>query len=114
MVDLFLSFVRTWIVAAVILAVALSGCRARDTAGVQINPQTTVEVGDIEVSPDVDMSMETDIEMSPELDMPVTVGGGGDSIALWIAILGIIFAYPIQRTARLAIWPQKKVGNGGS
>jgi hypothetical protein len=45
--------------------------------------------------------------ISPEMDATATVGnvgGGGDSVALWLAIgaLGTIpFAYPIQRRLRL-------------
>ena len=75
-----------------------AGCAAtgRDVTGVKVAEDVVVRL-DAAVSELVKVSNELAIQLGD-----VSVGGGGDSVVSWLAVVGLILgAYPVQRKLRL-------------
>lgn len=81
----------------------------------EITPQTTVEaeakaeveaeveaeVKAVDLAPEIETQSETKVDSEGDATV---VGGGVDSIALWLAILAGPLSYPLMRYARKKMW----------
>lgn len=94
-----------------------------EVAPITITPnvelEADVDITGVHIGPDLEVENEGDATASDEGvagtgGVVGVIGGGGDSIGLWLAILAGPLSYPLMRTIRKKVWKRETTQTTGT